>query len=90
MTVILIPRVEGVETRPIKTAYSSTAGTAYVTFDNVKVPVENTLGEEDKGLKVVLRSVCALDLRLVPVELNVFQQFQPRTVDAGLPQRCIA
>lgn len=54
LTVILVPRVEGVETRPIKTAYSSTAGTAYVTFDNVKVPVENTLGEEEKGLKVVL------------------------------------
>jgi alkylation response protein AidB-like acyl-CoA dehydrogenase len=39
-TVILIPRVEGVETRPIKTSYSLSAGTAYVTFDNVKVPVE--------------------------------------------------
>ncbi|KZV85671.1 acyl-CoA dehydrogenase NM domain-like protein [Exidia glandulosa HHB12029] len=54
LTVILVPRVDGVETRPIKTAYSATAGTAYITFDNVKVPVEYTLGEEDKGLKVVL------------------------------------
>ncbi|KAH7105278.1 acyl-CoA dehydrogenase NM domain-like protein [Auriculariales sp. MPI-PUGE-AT-0066] len=54
LTVILIPRTDGVETRPIKTAYSSTAGTAYVTFDNVRVPVENTLGEEEKGLKVIL------------------------------------
>ena len=38
-TVILIPRGEGVSTKPIKTAYSSTAGTAYVTFD--KVSIEN-------------------------------------------------
>ena len=38
-TVILIPRGEGVSTKPIKTAYSSTAGTAYVTFD--KVIIEN-------------------------------------------------
>ncbi|KIJ51568.1 hypothetical protein M422DRAFT_65512 [Sphaerobolus stellatus SS14] len=54
MTVILVERGEGVETKPIKTSYSPTASTAYVTFDNVKVPVENTLGAEDGGLAVVL------------------------------------
>ena len=53
-TVILVPRVEGVETKPIKTSYSSSAGTAYVTFDNVKVPVENTLGPEGGGIFVIL------------------------------------
>lgn len=53
-TVILIPRVEGVETKPIKTSYSATAGTAYVTFDDVKVPVENTLGPEGGGIFVIL------------------------------------
>lgn len=51
---ILIPRGEGVATKPIKTAYSSAAGTAFVTFDEVRVPVEYTLGEVDKGLKVIL------------------------------------
>lgn len=66
---ILVPRVEGVDTKIIKTSYSSAAGTSYVTFDNVKcvcsgffrllltesrVPVENTLGKEGKGLFVVL------------------------------------
>ena len=51
---ILIPRGPGVGTKPIKTAYSATAGTAYVTFDNVRVPVENTLGVVDKGFKVIL------------------------------------
>jgi len=54
ITVLLIERGEGVETKAIKTSYSSTAGTAYITFDKVKVPVENVLGEEDKGLFVVL------------------------------------
>lgn len=53
-TVILIERSEGVATKQLKTSYSSTAGTAYVTFDNVKVPVENTLGEVDAGLLVML------------------------------------
>jgi alkylation response protein AidB-like acyl-CoA dehydrogenase len=54
-TVILVERQEGVETKPIKTSYSPTAGTAYITFDNVKVPVENTLGPEGGGIFVILR-----------------------------------
>lgn len=32
---LLIERGEGVETKPIKTSYSPSAGTAYVTFENV-------------------------------------------------------
>ncbi|KAF5350807.1 hypothetical protein D9758_010395 [Tetrapyrgos nigripes] len=54
LTVLLVPRCQGVETKAIKTAYSSTAGTAYVTFDNVRVPVGNTLGKVNKGLSVIL------------------------------------
>lgn len=53
-TVILVERGEGVETRQIKTSYSTTAGTAFITFDNVKVPVENTLGPEGGGIFVIL------------------------------------
>ncbi|EAU80545.1 acyl-CoA dehydrogenase [Coprinopsis cinerea okayama7 len=53
-TVILIPRGPGVETKQIKTAYSSVAGTAYVTFDKVRVPVANTLGPVGKGMSVIL------------------------------------
>lgn len=54
MSVFLIERGEGVETKQIKTSYSTTAGTAYVTFDNVKVPAENMLGQENKGIQVIL------------------------------------
>lgn len=54
-TVILVERGPGVETKPIKTSYSSTAGTAYITFDNVRVPIGNTLGEEGGGIFVMLR-----------------------------------
>ncbi|KAF9485194.1 peroxisomal acyl-CoA-dehydrogenase [Pholiota conissans] len=53
-TVILVERGPGVETKPIKTSYSSTAGTAFITFDNVRVPVGNTLGEEGGGIFVIL------------------------------------
>lgn len=56
LTVMLIERGDGLDTKAIKTSYSSTAGTAYVTFDRVKVPVENTLGQVDKGMKVILQN----------------------------------
>jgi alkylation response protein AidB-like acyl-CoA dehydrogenase len=54
MVVILIPRSKGVETRPIQTSYSMAAGTAYVTFDNVRVPYGNTVGQDNGGLQVIL------------------------------------
>ena len=57
LTVILVERGEGVETKSIKTSYSTAAGTAFITFDNVKVPVENTLGEEGGGIFVMLRCI---------------------------------
>ncbi|KAI0064741.1 acyl-CoA dehydrogenase NM domain-like protein [Artomyces pyxidatus] len=53
-TVILVERSEGVDTKSIKTSYSPAAGTAYITFDNVKVPVGNTLGAEGSGIFVML------------------------------------
>lgn len=33
LSMLLIPRSDAVETKPIKTSYSSSAGTAYVTFN---------------------------------------------------------
>jgi alkylation response protein AidB-like acyl-CoA dehydrogenase len=59
-SVVLIPRQEGVETKLIKTSYSTAAGTAFVEFNDVKVPVENLLGEEDKGFIVISKCRTAL------------------------------
>ncbi|KAF2758211.1 acyl-CoA dehydrogenase NM domain-like protein [Pseudovirgaria hyperparasitica] len=53
-SVIIVPRGEGVETSPIKTAYSAAAATTFVQFDNVKVPINHLLGEEDQGFKVIM------------------------------------
>ena len=75
---ILVERGEGVETKPIKTSYSPTAGTAYITFDNVKVPVENTLGQEGGGVFVILRYVFHIESRMD--KLTSMQQLQPRTM----------
>lgn len=56
-TVILVEKGSGIETRQIKTSYSTTAGTAFITFDNARAPVGNTLGEEGGGIFVMLRCV---------------------------------
>jgi alkylation response protein AidB-like acyl-CoA dehydrogenase/predicted heme/steroid binding protein len=53
-SVLLVERQEGLETKSIKTSYSAAAGTTYVTYDNVKVPVENLLGKEHEGFQVIL------------------------------------
>lgn len=54
LSMFLIPRDDNVETNPIKTSYSQAAGTAYVTFNEVKVPTKYLLGGEGQGLKVIL------------------------------------
>lgn len=41
-------------TTQIPVSYSSCAGTAYVAFDNVKVPVENVLGRVNQGFRIVM------------------------------------
>ena len=53
-SMLLVERQEGLETKPIKTSYSASAGTTYVTFEDVKVPVENLLGKEHQGFQVIL------------------------------------
>ncbi|KAJ3040336.1 hypothetical protein HDV00_010992 [Rhizophlyctis rosea] len=54
ISMLLIPRTEGVSTKPIKTSGSPSAGTAYVIYENVKVPVENLLGKENGGFQVIM------------------------------------
>ncbi len=54
ISMMVIERSPGVSTKLIKTSYSPSAGTAYITFENVKVPVENLLGEENDGFRCIM------------------------------------
>ncbi|CAO3700493.1 unnamed protein product [Rhizopus stolonifer] len=45
---------DNMETKQIKTSYGACIGTSYITFDNVKVSAENTLGKEGKSFQVIL------------------------------------
>ncbi|KAH0585432.1 hypothetical protein H2248_008673 [Termitomyces sp. 'cryptogamus'] len=56
MIVLLIERGEGVETKHINITYGPASGTAFVTFDQVKVPVENVLGPDNGGGLIVILS----------------------------------
>lgn len=54
ISLMLIERGEGVDTKPIKTSYSPAAGTAYVEFDEVVVPARNLIGPLDDGFKCIM------------------------------------
>merc|ERR1719502_458585 len=51
---MLIPRSEAVKTTIIKSKYSSSAGTCFISFDGAKVPKENVFGEVNKGFQIIM------------------------------------
>mmetsp|Transcript_100813 Transcript_100813/g.252738 ORF Transcript_100813/g.252738 Transcript_100813/m.252738 type:complete len:520 (-) Transcript_100813:110-1669(-) len=54
ISMLLIERGEGVETKQIKTTYSTCCGTALVILNNCKVPVSNLMGKEGEGFKQIM------------------------------------
>ena len=51
ISVLLIERGEGVSTRKMDCQGVWSSGTTYVTFEDVKVPVENLIGKENQGFR---------------------------------------
>lgn len=66
LSLILIERtMPGVSTRHMACSGVWASGTTYITFEDVKVPVENLIGKENKGFKViacVLVAICEMAL----------------------------
>ena len=56
LSLLLVERSNGLETKPIKTSYSASAGTAYVSYADVLVPVSNLLGKEGEGFKLIMHN----------------------------------
>ncbi|BFZ54786.1 hypothetical protein PYCC9005_001823 [Savitreella phatthalungensis] len=55
ISVLLIEKtMPGVSTRKMPCMGVWASGTTYVTFEDVKVPVENLIGKENKGFKVIM------------------------------------
>ncbi|EEH37014.2 hypothetical protein PAAG_07432 [Paracoccidioides lutzii Pb01] len=51
---LLIPRSEGIRTRKIEIGADGLSATTYVTFEDVKVPVEYLVGSEGQGFRYVM------------------------------------
>jgi len=54
ISLLLIERGEGVETKQIKTTYSTCAGTSLVILSDVKVPVGNLMGKKNDGFRLIM------------------------------------
>ncbi|KIW84654.1 hypothetical protein Z517_00042 [Fonsecaea pedrosoi CBS 271.37] len=55
LSLLVVPLLnqEGVSLRRIKTSGNTTSGTTYIELDDVKVPVENLIGKEGAGMKMI-------------------------------------
>lgn len=56
---LLIPKTEGVTCKRMLMSGQWCAGTTFVTFEDVKVPVENLIGKEGAGFKMIMTNVSA-------------------------------
>ena len=63
VSVLLIERSEGVSTRKMDCQGVWSSGTTYITFEDVKVPVENLLSKENQGFKGELFLLTSLEPR---------------------------
>jgi alkylation response protein AidB-like acyl-CoA dehydrogenase len=54
LSVLCIERTKGVTTRKMDCQGVLTSGTTFVSFDDVKVPVENLIGSENGGFRVIM------------------------------------
>lgn len=55
VSLLLIERgMPGVTTRQMLCSGVWASGTSYITFEDVKVPVENLIGKENKGFKAIM------------------------------------
>ena len=53
-TLLVVPLSEGVSKRHMTVSGSTAAGTAFIDYDDVKVPVNMVVGEREKGLKYIM------------------------------------
>lgn len=56
LSMLLIPKGEGVVVRNIPTDYSMSAGTGLISFENTKVPVRYLLGQEGRGMMITMHN----------------------------------
>ncbi|KAJ3339248.1 hypothetical protein HDU93_008456 [Gonapodya sp. JEL0774] len=73
VSILLIERGPGVTTRQMNCSGMWASGTAYVTFEDVKVPVENVIGKINKGFKIIMANFTHERMGIV-IEANRFSR----------------
>lgn len=53
---LVVERGPGVTTKQMNCMGVWASGTSYITFEDVKVPVENLVGKENKGFKIIMKN----------------------------------
>ncbi|BGP47980.1 hypothetical protein JCM10450v2_003849 [Rhodotorula kratochvilovae] len=56
ISLMVVERAEGLETRKMDCQGVLSSGTTYVTYEDVKVPVGNLLGRENKGFQIIMHN----------------------------------
>jgi alkylation response protein AidB-like acyl-CoA dehydrogenase len=56
VSLLVVPRTEGVTTKQMLCQGVWASGTTYVSFEDVKVPVENLVGKEGEGFKYIMHN----------------------------------
>ena len=54
ISILLVPRQDAIKIRPLETTGGNISGISFVSFENAICPVENVLGELNKGFKALL------------------------------------
>eukprot|EP00929_Paragymnodinium_shiwhaense_P084224 TRINITY_DN45014_c0_g4_i1.p1 TRINITY_DN45014_c0_g4~~TRINITY_DN45014_c0_g4_i1.p1 ORF type:complete len:517 (+),score=91.66 TRINITY_DN45014_c0_g4_i1:76-1626(+) len=54
ITMFLVPRTEAVQTKLLKTKYSSAAGTSLVSYEGARVPKKYMFGTQNKGFPMIM------------------------------------
>ncbi|GAA6041517.1 hypothetical protein JCM8097_001918 [Rhodosporidiobolus ruineniae] len=66
ISLLLIPTdLEGVSRRKMLMSGQHCAGTTFVSFEDVKVPVENLIGEKDKGWQMIMNNFLSERIMIV-------------------------
>jgi len=88
VSLLLVERGPGVTTKQMKCSGVWPSGTTYITFEDVKVPVENLIGKENQGFKYIMHNfnherfgVCVQAIRFarVCVEESMKHAFKRKT-----------
>lgn len=77
MIVCPLKAMEGVEMRRLKVSGNLSSGTTFIELDEVKVPVENLIGQEGQGMRYISESCPKNSISAGIVLIHCSDKFQP-------------